>query len=70
MAMVRFAVVRFGDRWSILQDERRAGAYEEQLDAIEVAQRLAADAQRSGASIELLVQDLCGEVREHPVVVN
>ena len=70
MASVRFAVVRFGDRWSILQDDKRAGAYEEQVDAIEVAQRLAADAQQAGATIELLVQDQCGEVREYPVVVN
>ena len=70
MTPVRYAVLRFGDHWSILRDAARAGVFDEQVDAIEVARRLAHEEERGGAVVELLVQDSCGEVREIPVVVN
>jgi hypothetical protein len=67
---VRYSVLRFGDHWSILRDTARAGEFAEQVDAIEVARRLAHEEELTGAVVELLVQDHCGEVREAPVVVN
>ena len=70
MTPVRYCVLRFGDRWSILRESSRAGVFEEQVDAIDVARRLAHQEEQGGAVVELLVQDLCGEVREMPVVVN
>lgn len=70
MTPVRFAVLRFGDHWRILRNATRAGSFDEQLDAIEVARRLAREEECGGARVELLVQDQCGEVRELPVTVN
>ena len=70
MTPVRFSVLRFGDHWSILRDASRAGVFAEQVDAIEVARRLASAAKVEGTPVELLVQDQCGEVREYPVIVN
>ena len=70
MTPVRFSVLRFGDSWSILRNASRAGVFAEQVDAIEVARRLAHDEECGGAVVELLVQDHCGEVRELPVTVN
>ena len=70
MIPVRYCVLRYGDHWSILRDTSRAGVFDEQVDAIEVARRLAHEDERDGRLVELLVQDLCGEVREMPVVVN
>ena len=70
MTPVRFSVLRFGDHWSILRNASRAGVFVEQVDAIEVARRLAHDEECAGTVVELLVQDHCGEIRELPVTVN
>lgn len=70
MTPVRFAVLRFGDHWRILRNTSRAGVFDEQVDAIDVARRLAQAEECGGARVELLVQDHCGEVRELPVTLN
>ena len=59
---MRYCVVRFVDGWKILVGGRRWGCFDFQVDAIDAAVRLAADATQKGYAPEILVQGPWGEV--------
>ena len=62
MRTTRFAVVESPDAWRIHVDGRPLARFDNQLDAVNCAAGLAADVQKGGGSIELLVQDLVGDI--------
>ena len=64
--MVEFAVIRFAEGWRILFDGHRRGRFDQQVDAVNAALRLAGDVRRTGRSSRILVQDPFGEVVSMP----
>ena len=57
MTEVHYGVVRVGDRWSIIGDNLRFGAYETRGEARAAAQRLAAHASGLGLPVMLHEQE-------------
>lgn len=57
MTEVHYGVVRVGDRWSIIGDNLRFGAYETRGEARAAASRLAEHPAGLGLSVRLHVQE-------------
>jgi len=57
MTEVHYGVVRVGDRWSIIGDHLRFGAYETRGEAREAARRLAAHSAGLGLPVLLHEQE-------------
>ncbi len=58
----QFAIIRFPEGWRILLDGKKRGRFNFQVDATEAALRLADEFRRAGRSVEILVQDMFGEL--------
>ena len=58
--MVRLAVLRFGDQWSVQSEHWRMGHFEQAESALRMGIRLAQAAACDGEQVELLVQDNFG----------
>jgi hypothetical protein len=58
----QFAIIRFPEGWRILQDGKKRGRFNFQVDATEAALRLADELRRAGRTVEVLVQDMFGEL--------
>lgn len=58
----QFAVLRFAAEWRVLRNGRDSGHFDYQVDAVETAIRLADTARREGRTVEVLVQDKCGQI--------
>lgn len=59
---LRFAVIWYGGRWTLLAPGVRRNRYASRESAIAAAERLAAQARRQGYEAEVLVQDAGGEL--------
>jgi len=57
MTEVHYGVVRVGDRWSIIGDNLRFGAYETRGEARDAARRLAEHPAGLGLAVMLHVQE-------------
>ena len=60
--MVRYAVVRFGDEWGVLSERRRIGRFSAQDAALQLGVMLAFEALSVGHEVELLLQDMGGQL--------
>ena len=58
--MIRLAVLRFGDEWSVQAQDRRIGHFEQPESALRAGFVLAREAAYEGHEVELLVQDRFG----------
>jgi len=65
--VVRYAVLLCGTDWRVVSERRALGRFASRAAAIECALRLAQEAAVSGATVELLQSDACGELRPFPV---
>jgi hypothetical protein len=70
MADLQFVVLKVDNIWTVLCDNFPLGRYQHRTSAINAASRLARDAHRLGKSVELLSQDLGGELSAHPIDVE
>lgn len=60
--MVRLAVLRFGEEWSVQTKDRRIGHFPLESLAIQAGARFAREASGGGEQVELLVQDAFGRL--------
>ena len=62
MATVHYGVVQVGDRWTIISDQLRFGAYRSRREAERAATRLAEQATGLGLPVRMHVQDETGQL--------
>lgn len=60
--MVRLAILRFADGWSVQSERRRIGHFPQADSAVRVGVGLAIEARNEGHEVELLVQDPFGRL--------
>ena len=65
--IVRYAVLLCGADWRVVSERRPLGRFASRAAAIECALRLAREATASGARVELLHADACGELKAFPI---
>ncbi len=65
--MLQLAVVEIAGAWRVLLDGERIGGFAEQAEAVNCAADAARTAQSAGLPVEVLVQDVCGEVTQMPL---
>lgn len=65
--MVCYAVVRFGAEWGVLSERKRIGRFSAKDSALQLGVMLAFEALAAGHEVELLVQDLGGQLAAHPL---
>lgn len=58
----QFAIIRFPEGWRVVQDGKKRGRFNFKIDAEEAALRLAEELRRAGRTVEVLVQNICGEL--------
>ena len=63
----RYAVIRFGEEWRLLNGETTIGAYSTLEAASEVADKLCRAAANVGHEVDLTVQTVVGELRRQSV---
>jgi len=59
---LQLAVIWYGGRWTLLAPGVRYNRYASRQSAIDAAQRLARQATRQGYHVEILLQDVGGEL--------
>lgn len=59
---LQIAVLWYGGRWTLLSPGARFNRYGGRQSAIDAAYRLAAQARRQGHELEILVQEIGGEL--------
>ncbi|MBI1686155.1 hypothetical protein [Caulobacter hibisci] len=62
MAEVHYGVVQVGDRWTIIGDQLRFGAYRSRREAEQAAVRLAEQATGVGIPVRMHLQDETGQL--------
>ena len=65
--MIRYAVLRFGAEWGVLSERRRIGHFAAQHAAVRLALMLSLEALAADHPVELLVQDLGGQMEPYPL---
>jgi hypothetical protein len=58
-----YAILQAGDEWQIVCSRRRMGHFQTRDLALQAGARLAGEARRAGHEVELLVQEMAGELR-------
>jgi hypothetical protein len=56
------AVIQIAGSWRLLLNGERIGGFHEQAEAVNCAASLAKSSRADGVHVEVLVQDVCGEV--------
>jgi len=64
---LQFAVIWYGGRWTLLAPGVRRDRYASRDSALAAAHRLAEQARRQGYEVEVLVQDVGGELSAVPL---
>ncbi len=68
--MIRYAVVRFGDEWGVLSERRRIGRFPAQDAALQLGVMLAFEALSVGHEVELLLQDIGGQLAPYGLLAE
>ncbi|WP_374468818.1 hypothetical protein [Phenylobacterium sp.] len=63
---LQFAVIWYGGRWTLLAPGVRYNRYASRESALAAAQRLAEQARRQGYEVDVLMQDVGGELSSVP----
>jgi hypothetical protein len=63
---LQFAVIWYGGRWTLLAPGVRYDRYASRESALAAAQRLAEQARRQGYEVEILAQDVGGQLSAVP----
>lgn len=58
-----YAVLQTGEGWQIVSSRRRIGRFQSRDLAVQAGARLAGEARQAGHPVELLVQEMAGELR-------
>ncbi len=64
MLEIHYGVVQIDGQWMVISEGLRAGPYATDVEAHEVAQRMAAEA--AGLEVSLHIQDETGALRHEP----
>lgn len=64
---LQFAVIWYGGRWTLLAPGVRRDRYASRDSALAAAHRLAEQARRQGYEVEVLVQDVGGQLSAVPL---
>lgn len=64
---LQFAVIWYGGRWTLIAPGVRYNRYGSRESALAAAQRLAAQARDQGYEVDILLQDVGGELTSAPL---